>query len=431
MRRVENFIKIVVLTVMMTAVLLVVDLLVLTCFGVWTDAGLSRVSMTGLAEQTSRMCDERGALQYSMSQQGMAKLDAFEGFAFIMDDAGDVVWSYRMPPELPVHYTIKDAVQFSRYYLMDYPVYTYIMEDGILVAGMPRQTVWKYVLSFQIRTIEMFASVIPVLFLINIVLLLAVPFLIIRRDAHRRERQRTSWIAGVSHDIRTPLSLVLGYADELLRAAKDSAGVLEKSAVARKAQMIEHQAIRMKTLVTNLNTSNKLAYGMGVWHRENVLLAELMRASICEILNRGLDEKYDICVIISDSLEQLSVRGDRELIKRLMENLVNNAINHNPQGCEIRVCLTTERFWRFDRIVLEVSDNGGGVSKKQLHILQTLAKTDKLPEHGLGLRLVRQIAAFHHWRVRFLNRAEGGLACRVYISGHRRDGTQQQGRSYL
>ena len=336
-----------------------------------------------------------------------------------------------MPPELPVHYTIKDAVQFSRYYLMGYPVYTYIMEDGILVAGMPRQTVWKYVLSFQIRTIEMFASVIPVLFLINIVLLLAVPFLIIRRDAHRRERQRTSWIAGVSHDIRTPLSLVLGYADELLRAAKDSAGVLEKGAVARKAQMIEHQAIRMKTLVTNLNTSNKLAYGMGLWHRENVLLAELMRASMCEILNRGLDEKYDICVTISDSLEQLSVRGDRELIKRLMENLVNNAINHNPQGCEIRVCLTTERFWRFDRIVLEVSDNGGGVSKKQLHILQTLAKTDKLPEHGLGLRLVRQIAAFHHWRVRFFNRAEGGLACRVYISGRRRDGTQQQGKSYL
>ena len=79
MRRMENFIKIVVLTVMMTAVLLVADLLVLTCFGVWTDAGLSRVSMTGLAEQTSRMCDERGALQYSMSQQGMAKLDALMG----------------------------------------------------------------------------------------------------------------------------------------------------------------------------------------------------------------------------------------------------------------------------------------------------------------------------------------------------------------
>ncbi len=43
---------------------------------------------------------------------------------------------------------------------------------------------------------------------------------LIRRDAHRREMQRTSWIAGVSHDIRTPLALVIGYADELAHMAE-------------------------------------------------------------------------------------------------------------------------------------------------------------------------------------------------------------------
>ena len=61
-----------------------------------------------------------------------------------------------------------------------------------------------------------------------------------------------------------------------------------------RAQRIEQQAIRIRTLVTNLNTSNKLAYGMGVWHREKVLLPAVLRASICEVLNRDFDEKYDI-----------------------------------------------------------------------------------------------------------------------------------------
>lgn len=415
MRRVENFIKIVILTLIMIAVMLVVDLLVMTYFGLKTDAGLSKLSTTDLSNEINKTVKENGDMQYHMSQQGLDRIDAFHGFAFLLNDMGDVVWSYQLPADVPEHYTIRDVVQFSRYYLNDYPVYTRIMDDVVLVVGMPRQTVWKYHLSFQISTVNMFFSVLPVLFLMNVIVLLAGPFLIIRHDAHKREMQRTSWIAGVSHDIRTPLSLVLGYADELLHSAEDGVEVIEKESVAGKARMIEHQAIRIKTLVTNLNTSNKLTYGMGVWHREKVLLPALIRDSICGIVNQGLDEKYDIHVIISETLEQFCVIGDRELIKRLIENLINNAIIHNPQGCAIKVSLTCQSFWIFKRIQLEVSDNGCGVSREQLKNFRIPAKLDKLPEHGLGIRLVRQIASFHHWRVRFLNGHAGGLVCQIDI----------------
>lgn len=413
MRRLENFMKIVILTIVLIVVMLVVDLLVMTYLGLKTDAGLSKLSMTYFSEEINKTVNERGETQYSMSEEGLDRVDAFCGFAFLLNDAGDVVWSYQLPDDVPAHYTIRDIVQFTRYYLEDYPVYTHIMDDVVLVVGMPRQTVWKYHLSFQIGTVNMFFSVLPVLFFVNIIVLLAGPFVLIKHDAHKREMQRTSWIAGVSHDIRTPLSLVLGYADELLHTAEN--GVADTKMVIDKAQMIEHQAIRIKTLVTNLNTSNKLTYGMGVWHREKVLLPALIREAICEIVNRGLDGKYDISVIISETLEQLYVTGDGELIKRLIENLVNNAINHNPQGCVIKVSLTGQRIWIFKGILLEVSDNGCGVSREQLKSFRTSTKLDRLPEHGLGIRLVRQIASFHHWRVRFWNGHEGGLVCRIRL----------------
>lgn len=394
---------------MMVSVMLVVDLLILTYLAVQTDAGFSALSPGYISEQIQKSVHENGEVEYHMSQQGIGRLEQFDGFAFLLDDAGDVIWSCRLPEDVPLHYSVKEIVQFTRFYLNDYPVYVRIVDDGILVIGMPRNTVWKYQLSFQVGTMNMFAKTFPALFLVNIIVLLVGPFLIIRHDARRREMQRTSWIAGVSHDIRTPLSLVIGYADELCSVSLTHAETQER------AQMIENQAIRIKTLVTNLNTSNKLTYGMGVWHRERVLLPALIRDTICEVVNRMPDEKYDISVTITNDLEQLYVKGDRELLKRLVENLINNAIHHNPSGCEIRVTLKRLDCVIGRKTVLEISDSGCGVTKAQLKKFRTSMKSDKLPEHGLGIRLVRQIASFHHWQIRFFNNANGGFACRVYL----------------
>ena len=154
---------------------------------------------------------------------------------------------------------------------------------------------------------------------------------------------------------------------------------------------------------------------MGVWHQEKVLLPALIRESICEIVNRGLDEKYDISVTIMETLEQFYIKGDRELLKRLIENLINNAINHNPQGCEIRIKLTRADWGILKKILLEVSDNGCGVSKEQLKNFRVPARLDRLPEHGLGIRLVRQITSFHHWKVWFFNNNDGGFCCRIHV----------------
>ena len=409
MRRMEQFFYVFMLTITMAGVMLLADLMILAYLSAQTEGALSDLSPAYIAEEIHKTVQESGEVQYSMSQQGMNRVDGFHGFVFLLDDAGEIIWSYRLPEDVPRHYTIKEIVQFTRFYLKDYPVYVRIVDDGILVIGMPRNTVWKYQLSFQVDTMNMFSTTLPVLFIVNIIVLLVVPFFIIRRDTRKREMQRTSWIAGVSHDVRTPLSLIIGYADELMRAPLDCAGTKER------AQLIEKQAIRIKTLVTNLNTSNKLTYGMGAWHREQVLLPALIRETICDIVNRNLDEKYDIDVTISDSLEQLYVKGDKELMKRLVENLMNNAINSNMSGCEIRVSLMCQNGRFFKKTVLEISDNGCGVSIEQLKKFRTSMRSEKLPEHGLGIRLVRQIASFHHWKVRFFNNADGGFTCRIYL----------------
>lgn len=409
MKKVEKLVKILLIMVMMVAALLFTDLVVLALMVAQTDEGLTTIPLEEISRQLQRTAGEDDNVHYSLSKQGMDIVDRFEGFVFLMEDTGNVVWSYHLPEELPLHYTVRQIVQFTRFYLEDYPVFTRIVEDGVLVVGLPRQTVWKYQLYFRIATVELLSKILPLLLLVNAVLLLLVPVILIRRDAHRREMQRTSWIAGVSHDIRTPLALVIGSADELAHMAE------RDMEIAARAQRIKQQAIRIKTLVTNLNTSNKLAYGMGVWHREKVLLPAILRESICDMLNRDFDEKYDIDVRIEETLESLYVSGDAELIKRFIENLMNNAVGHNPQGCSIKISLTQQHRFLFHKTVLEVSDNGCGVSREQLRAFRYARHSDKLPEHGLGVRLVRQIASFHHWHVSFYNNPENGFSCKIFI----------------
>lgn len=104
--------------------------------------------------------------------------------------------------------------------------------------------------------------------------LVAVTFFLVQHEQRRREKARTTWIAGVSHDVRTPLSLVIGYADEILRLA-DKSGISESQAdILKRAQVIEEQAVRIKDLVINLNMENKLTYGMGIWKKELILLPD-------------------------------------------------------------------------------------------------------------------------------------------------------------
>ena len=420
MRRLENLIKYIVLTIGTLIFLMIADIFVLARISIKDEE--SSVSAKYVANCLEKKIGENGDTNYTLTQNGIEYVDTHNGFVFLLDNNGTVLWEYRMPKELPRRYTIEDAVKFSRFYLQDYPVYTHITDNGIVVLGTEKGKTWKYILTFQGATVSAYAYTLPMMLVVNILMLIFVTFVTLKHEHRRREKECTTWIAGVSHDIRTPLSLVLGYADEILHLVPNNSESnevknvpLNTNGILHRAQAIEDQAVRIKNLVVNLNTENKLTYGMGSWKKEKILLPVVIRDTICEMMNRNMDEKYDISVSIFEELEQLYIKGDKELIKRLLENLINNAVIHNPQGCEISVSLTMQRSPIFKKYALELSDNGCGVSQKQLRRFHSLRKTNKLPEHGLGIRLVRQIVDFHHWRVRFYNNEKGGFSCKIYM----------------
>lgn len=345
--------------------------------------------------------------RYALDEQGAKSLLKRGQFAMILGKDGNILWSVALPEELRKTYTLQDVAKFTRYYLEDYPVHSYVFEQGLLVIGGEKDQVWKYTLEFDVNLLNYLAKIVPLLLLSNIVVLVAVPTRIQKRRAKQREEERTEWIAGVSHDIRTPLAIVMGNAEMIAASTREEE-------VRQRAKSIETQGIRLRRLVDNLNLSGKLEFGAGKFEKKKVRISRFLRKTLTEIMNQTEDDRYRFTLEIEDSLQDSELCFNEDLVERAVMNLLHNAIRHNADGCKIEMRLYQDSK---NHVFLKLSDTGKGVSKELLRRLNSRGYEWELGtgQHGLGLKIVKQVADWHRWKLFFANGEQGGLACTIRL----------------
>ena len=345
--------------------------------------------------------------RYALDEQGAESLLKRGQFAMILGKDGNILWSVALPEELRKTYTLQDVAKFTRYYLEDYPVHSYVFEQGLLVIGGEKDQVWKYTLEFDVNLLNYLAKIVPLLLLSNIVVLVAVPTRIQKRRAKQREEERTEWIAGVSHDIRTPLAIVMGNAEMIAASTREEE-------VRQRAKSIETQGIRLRRLVDNLNLSGKLEFGAGKFEKKKVRISRFLRKTLTEIMNQTEDDRYRFALEIEDSLQDSELCFNEDLVERAVMNLLHNAIRHNADGCKIEMRLYQDSK---NHVLLKLSDTGKGVSKELLRRLNSRGYEWEFGtgQHGLGLKIVKQVADWHRWKLSFTNGEQGGLACTIRL----------------
>ena len=345
--------------------------------------------------------------RYALDEQGAKSLLKRGQFAMILGKDGNILWSVALPEELRKTYTLQDVAKFARYYLEDYPVHSYVFEQGLLVIGGKKDQVWKYTLEFDVNLLNYLAKIVPLLLLSNIVVLVAVPTRIQKRRAKQREEERTEWIAGVSHDIRTPLAIVMGNAEMIAASTREEE-------VRQRAKSIETQGIRLRRLVDNLNLSGKLEFGAGKFEKKKVRIGRFLRKTLTEIMNQTEDDRYRFTLEIEDSLQDSELCFNEDLVERAVMNLLHNAIRHNADGCKIEMRLYQDRK---NHVFLKLSDTGQGVSKELLRRLNSRGYEWEFGtgQHGLGLKIVKQVVDWHRWKLFFANGEQGGLACTIRL----------------
>ena len=381
-----------------------------------------------------------------LSEQTEQALNSNHIWAMLLDVNGACDWSVSLPEELPTQYTIQDAAVFSKGYLQDYPVFVRNIGDDLLVLGYPKDSFMKLTGNyFPVRAIRLFPLFVTGILAIDILLLFLVYYFSKRkiskntepimasiktlstgkpvalsiqgelseiansvnqasRVLSRQNQARANWISGVSHDIRTPLSMMMGYAQ---RIASDSTA---SDNIRQEAEIIQTQSAKIKDLVQDLNLVSQLEYEMQPLHKEPVRLSKLLRSYAADLLNAGIDPNYSVDVEISSDAETAVMECDARLISRAINNLVQNSIRHNPQGCTIRLRLDCSDC----AISLTVSDNGVGPSEEKLRELAEkphyMESTDERLDlrHGLGILLVRQIVEAHHGTMEILSEPRNG-----------------------
>lgn len=229
------------------------------------------------------------------------------------------------------------------------------------------------------------------LFGLTVILLLAVisALLYVQRMRHHsmemmREasRLREDFFTNITHEFRTPLTVILG----LSRKIRENTEVPQS--VSDKASTIERQGNRLLTLVTQLLDISKVKSVIGEpnWQHGNICaqVAMLLETYIDYAANRGVTLKYHY-----DKAIEMDFVPD--YVNKVMSNLVSNALKFTPNGGTISVNL----YQRGDRLHIDVSDTGHGISSDKLaHIFEPFYTTGDMGEAkgtGIGLALTQEI----------------------------------------
>lgn len=216
-------------------------------------------------------------------------------------------------------------------------------------------------------------------------------------------KAREIFIAGVSHDLRTPLTVLQGQIDVMLM--QPSLGEENRESL----QKMSTEVRRLTRMTNNLLLSGQLESNP-TFTLEEIDLGNLLDEVAREM--RALAHDLNLKVSTPDIVV---APGDRDLLKQMVLNVVDNAIKFTPRGGTIELSLGDEEEWA----VIKVQDTGQGISPEHLsHITEPFYKASNTSKAGyggtgLGLAIVKQVVDLHNGQLDI--QSQVGVGTRVTI----------------
>lgn len=343
-----------------------------------------------------------------------------------LDRDGKVVESFNKPKEVKDKFEITDIARFTRYYLADYPVFTYIIGDGLILFAYPKNSLDKLPsnyynyknLIFNLELLGLFL-VLFLLFVyifyridINNILKNILPFQkaidkLYEEDFERLDedgelkdlafsinkanekynnlkKAQVKWIRGLSHDVRTPL-------------AKISWEMSKENITCIDRKNIQNQVLKISNILEGLNLTMSLV-NIDKEHFEVNNPLKVIRKLIVDKLNENPDRE----IIFENKLskQNIKIKMDNNLFYRMLENIIKNSLIYTDGN--IKVSISDSK----DRLFISILDEGCGISE---NIIQRISEEDltNITKHGLGIFISKQIAELHDGSFRIENKSKG------------------------
>ncbi len=230
----------------------------------------------------------------------------------------------------------------------------------------------------------------------------------------RLERMRSEFVANVSHELKTPIAAVKGFAETLLAGALN-----DKETAESFLQIIFDESDRLNRLIGDILELSKIESRRIPLHLSPVHLNTFLVKSLNMMSTEAEKKGIELSLKVDDDIY---LEADEDRLRQILVNLLSNGINYTPDGGKVRVKvepILTNQDGDYERLQLTVSDTGIGIPKKDLpRIFERFYRVDKARSRssggtGLGLSIVKHLVELHKGTIRV--ESEVGMGTRFII----------------
>lgn len=205
--------------------------------------------------------------------------------------------------------------------------------------------------------------------------------------------RRNKFIMGMSHDLRTPIAVIKGYAEAIDDGVMDNREEIQDS-----VKLIHEKTEQLELMINTL--INFVRLKSSDW--TNILKKQPIRPALeyfgkdCKIRGEVAGKKIELHLNVNPTTK---VVFDQELLQRLMGNLFSNALRYTPKGGTISLIADEDK----DKIVMTIKDTGIGIDKKDIKFIFDIfyrgSNSRQDEGFGIGLSIVKNIIDIHHWKI--------------------------------
>lgn len=368
-----------------------------------------------------------------------------EAWIQVLDEEGNEIYNYQKPAKAKSHYTPAELIDTYKYISIDTMSTIFVSEKKLgnknysYIIGFPPERIRRNVISYDVYSLGNDLKFgMYIILVIDTIIALLFGYLFSRRltkplvniikdvknlsegeynlkreergiykevycnvnnlssklrsneeERKKLDKMREEWISNISHDIKTPLVSIKGYAEIL--SSEDYEYTKEE--VKEYSKIIEDKSNYIKDLIDDLNLSTRLKNKALALNLKNTNIVSLARGVVIDILNNP--ETSNVNIDFSALREVIEKDVDEILIKRVITNILYNAIVHNDKNVNIEV-----KVEKRDRVHISIIDNGKGIKEEELkHIFERYYRgTNTGKRHkgsGLGMAIAKDIVKAH------------------------------------
>lgn len=225
------------------------------------------------------------------------------------------------------------------------------------------------------------------------------------------DKLRDEWIASISHDMKTPLSSIKGFAEIL----KDDSYEFEMGEIKEYTSIIYEKSLYMEELISDLNFSYKLRNNCVTLKRESINFNEWLKEIIYEL--HSTPEFKDRNISFCRDYEAITINMDELMMKRAFVNFITNFLMYNDNKSNIQVYVGKED----DYVKIIISDNGKGIAEKDIdHIFERYYRGTNTASNtkgsGLGMAIANDIIKLHGGFCKIQSKPGEGTTLSIVLS---------------